>query len=245
MTAEGWDDLADEKRPCPDSQNGGSPLVHHPATPPPPQYGPSATNSLIFNDGAPSTSTPRLHVLAATWGGVIVTPDVQAMATTTETISLEMNFLHRVLVPDPLPNVVKTLSVLYEYEGVTDGPCLLTIPETTPAWRNAAITPAAHQVPKSAPSARLGPTWRYGGVEILAVVYASRRIDKPAILNELGRFFEGERGQLRMTNSFFQCDPWPDHKKTWTVYFRFVGSKRVQVVTGVEDGTLEIPWSRD
>jgi hypothetical protein len=246
MTLEGWEDLNDEKISSVNSRSGGDPQGHNPhIPPPPPQYAPSTTNSLIFGTTEPPTSTPRLHILGATWGGIVVTPDIQTTINITETTSIDMGFLHRILVPDPLPNTVKTLSVLYEYEGSSEGPCLLNASETSPTWRDIVISPEAHQAPKTAPSGKLGVTWRYGSVEILAVMYAMRRIEQPAILNELGKFFEGQRGQLRMTNSFFQCDPWPNHKKTWTVYFRFVGSKKVQVVTGVEDGALEVPWSRD
>lgn len=82
-------------------------------------------------------------------------------------------------------------------------------------------------------------------VEILAVLYGPREIEALGVLETLCNFFEGERGQIRMTNSFFKADTWPDHHKSWTVYFRFEGSGRVQVVTGMENGALEVPWSRD
>ncbi|KAL2114902.1 hypothetical protein VTJ04DRAFT_10565 [Mycothermus thermophilus] len=95
---------------------------------------------------------------------------------------------------------------------------------------------------------RLGRAWRagpQGEVDILAVLYGPKRIETPSVLAVLANHFEGRWGQIRMTNSFFGTDPWPYKRKTWTVYFRFVGSKIVQVVTGWEDGALEIPWRKD
>lgn len=275
MTLEGWEDLADESRPSHDAHDdGGEPLAQSPAPPtaplaappaaapavapaaapaaPPPQYTPSATNSLILGNAGPSTSTPRLHVLAATWGGIVVTPAIQAMITPEETITIDMRSLHAALQPDPLPYVLKTLSVLYEYED-SDGPCLVNVSETAQSWPAVmtagpappvVISPEAHMIENSGPVSGLGTTWHHGAVEILAVMYATQRIQQPAVLEELGKYFEGQTDQLRMTNSFFQCDPWPKNKKTWTVYFRFVDTKKVQVVTGVESGALEAPWSR-
>ncbi|KAL1838804.1 hypothetical protein VTJ49DRAFT_2197 [Mycothermus thermophilus] len=94
---------------------------------------------------------------------------------------------------------------------------------------------------------RVGRAWRagpQGEVDILAVLYGPQKIETPSVLSVLSNHFEGRWGQIRMTNAFFGTDPWPCKRKSWTVYFRFVGSKRVQVVTGWEDGALEIPWSR-
>ncbi|KAL2268230.1 hypothetical protein VTJ83DRAFT_3076 [Remersonia thermophila] len=94
---------------------------------------------------------------------------------------------------------------------------------------------------------RVGRAWRagpQGEVDILAVVYGPKKIETPSALTVLSNHFEGRWGQVRMTNAFFGTDPWPYKRKSWTVYFRFVGSKRVQVVTGWEDGALEVPWSR-
>ena len=100
----------------------------------------------------------------------------------------------------------------------------------------------------SSPPWRAGPAVAPGGgpaAEILAVLYGpGRRIQRPSVLQELAKFFEGRRGQMRMTNDFFGADTLPGHKKWWTVYFRFAGSPRVQCVTGMEGGALEVPWGR-
>ncbi|KAJ7033594.1 hypothetical protein C8F04DRAFT_1104407 [Mycena alexandri] len=204
---------------------------------------------------APTAGPARLHILGATWGGIIVTPDIQSLVSATQTLTLDMRSLVHVLSPDPLPNCVKTLSVLYQYAGAPEGMCLLSTSELDPS---ASIWPGGHQryrppMPaewQSQPSpsiCALGSTWRGQdgtGVEILAVLWGGQKIETPSVLAELARFFDGLRGQIRMTNNFFKCDPWYNNKKTWAVYFRFAGSERVQVVTGVEDGALEVPWSR-
>ncbi|KAJ6544010.1 hypothetical protein B0H19DRAFT_1169321 [Mycena capillaripes] len=174
------------------------------------------------------------------------------MVSANQTVALDVGTLVHVLSPDPLPNHVKTISVLYQYENSPEGLCLLSTSEDGPS---VTIRPIAHQAPTLSTGWHnqwkpaiypLGATWRAeaNGVEILAVVWGGQRIETPTVLAELAKFFEGRRGQIRMTNGFFKCDPWPNHKKTWTVYFQFAGSERVQVVTGVEDGALEVPWGR-
>ncbi|KAJ7250148.1 hypothetical protein B0H12DRAFT_1072156 [Mycena haematopus] len=204
---------------------------------PPPQYTPVAYPAIPGNKPVISpqyfVEHPRLHIVAATWGGIVVTPDVQAMISANQTVTLDVN-------------------TLVHYENSSEGLCLLSTSEEGPSIT---IRPTAHQAP---PLLRgwqnlwepaiypLGATWRAAadGVEILAVIWGGQRIQTPTVLAELAKYFEGQRGQIRMTNAFFRCDPWINHKKTWTVYFRFPGSERVQVVTGIEDGALEVPWGR-
>ncbi|KAK3384888.1 hypothetical protein B0H63DRAFT_471820 [Podospora didyma] len=198
-------------------------------------------------DYRPPGMPPRLRVVGATWGGVNVTDDVQSMVTADETVAFDMRSIHRVLVPDPAPGVVKTLSVLYQYED-QDGVRLLHASEhmthiqiyNTPDKLATSEEHQHHLKPLERPW-RAGPAAQ---VEILAVLYGPQRIETPAVLQELSKFFEGRRGQIRMTNAFFKTDPWPYHVKSWSVYFRFVDSKRIQCVTGMENGALEIPWSR-
>ncbi|KAJ7762278.1 hypothetical protein B0H14DRAFT_3510848 [Mycena olivaceomarginata] len=199
------------------------------------------------------------HILGVTWGGIIVTPDIQSLVSATQTLTLDMRSLVHVLSPDPLPNWHKTLSVLYQCADAPEGMCLLSTSELS---TSVSVWPGVHQLytpPRPAEwqsqsvssVSALGPgAARRGegdtGVEILAVLWGGHRIETPSVLAELARLFNGERGQIRMTNNFFKCDPWYNTKKTWVVYFRFAGhdSERVQVVTGVEDGALEVPWSR-
>ncbi|KAJ6603573.1 hypothetical protein DFH09DRAFT_899093 [Mycena vulgaris] len=205
--------------------------------------------------GATCLTVGGVHILGATWGGIVVTPDIQSFVSATQTLTFDTRTLVNVLGPDPLPNTVKTLSVLYQYADAPEGMCLLSTSELGPS---VSIWPGAHQTytppmptewqsqPASSVCA-LGATWRGEsgtGVEILVVLWGGRRIETPSVLVELARFFVGLRGQIRMTNNFFKCDPWYNNKKTWAVYFRFADSERVQVVTGVEDGALEVPWSR-
>ncbi|KAK7737800.1 hypothetical protein SLS53_006420 [Cytospora paraplurivora] len=201
----------------------------------------------------PAAGPPRLRILGATWGGVQVTQDIQDMVSATQTVALDMRSIHNVLQPDPAYGTVKTLSVLYTYEG-HDETHLINLSEQHRLPLE--ISATAHECPDgSREKHRIKtleqPFWRTmrnrgegGEVELLAVLYGPVRIERPSVLEELGKFFEGRRGQIRMTNLFFKEDTWPDHRKSWAVYFRFVGSDRIQVVTGMEDGALEIPWSR-
>lgn len=186
----------------------------------------------------------RLKIAGATWGGVNVTEDVRSMITASETLVLDMHTVHRVLVPDPLYGNIKTLTVLYQYEDQESVHLLNTTEHVSPI----VIFPSAHEHGAPQCLKTVDRPWRanpYSPVEIIAVLYGPRRIETPSVLEELSKFFEGRRGQIRMTNSFFKADTWPNHKKSWTVYFRFTQSKRIQCVTGLEDGALELPWSRD
>ncbi|KAK0713959.1 hypothetical protein B0T26DRAFT_649624 [Lasiosphaeria miniovina] len=188
----------------------------------------------------------RLNVVSATWGGVNVTEDIRSMVMADETLALDMVNIYCVLMPDPVFGVQKTLSVLYQYEGADGELCVLNAPEQGPA-RMLNIYPTAHKLSATEHIRALARPWTagpHGEVEILAVLYGPDRIETPSVLNELARFFEGRRGQIRMTNAFFKADPWPNHRKSWTVYFRFLDSKKIQCVTGMEDGALEVPWSR-
>ena len=199
---------------------------------------------------------PRLRILGATWGGVQVTEDIQSMVSATETVTLDMRTLSRLLQPDPVFGTVKTLSVLYTYEQGDQGGqggdiCLVSISEQEQFPVEICATAQRFATRSYSIRTLKPPFWRAakhdggdGEVEILAALYGPQRIETPRVLEELGKFFEGRRGQIRMTNSFFKADTWPDHRKSWTIYFRFVGSDRIQVVTGMEDGALEVPWSR-
>ncbi|KAJ6459627.1 hypothetical protein C8R45DRAFT_1030566 [Mycena sanguinolenta] len=220
----------------------------------PPQYNPVAYPAIPGNKPAQhpvEQNPPRLRIVGATWGGILVTSDVQAMVSPDQTLTVDVDTLVHVFSPDPLSNTVKILSVLYHYENSHEGLCLLSISEEGPS---VTIRHPAHQAAQSMGwQTRWGPAmyplgapWRAdpNGVEIIAVLWGGKRIETPPVLAELAKFFEGRRGQIRMTNSFFKCDPWLNHKKTWTVYFRFAGSQKVQVVTGIEDGALEVPWGR-
>ncbi|KAK3346143.1 hypothetical protein B0T25DRAFT_460978 [Lasiosphaeria hispida] len=193
---------------------------------------------------------PRLQVIGATWGGVNVTGEVAAMADQErQTLLLNMSMLKYTLLPDPAYGLVKSMTVLYRYEDEAELR-LLNVSEDALAVR---VSATAHESPPEYAMAKFttiggaAGAWRDGPkaqVEIVAVTYGPQRIQTPAVLQELAMFFEGRRGQIRMTNSFFRTDPWVDHKKSWTIYFRFVDSKHIQCVTGMEDGALEVPWTR-
>lgn len=197
---------------------------------------------------------PRLVIIGATWGGVSVTDDIRAMVESDDSITFDMFNLHKVLTPDPALGVVKTLTVLYQFEGLkTDvGVQLLNIPEHTAVLKMWADANSTEQKPPEEMSEfahSINRPWRTGlpyngSVEILAALYGPERIETPSVLQELAKFFEGRRGQIRMTNAFWKKDTWPGVRKSWTVYFRFTDSKRIQVVTGMEDGALEVPWGR-
>lgn len=232
MTMNGWEPISREKPARPSAAQ--LPLRS------PPAY-------------TPAVGPPRLRILGAAWGGVQVTQDIQDMVSATQTVTLDMGSIHNVLKPDPAYGTVKTLSVLYTYEGHDDTYLVNLSEKSRPPLE---ISATAHECSdESRPRHRITtlgqPFWRAvrgggegGGVELLAVLYGPARVERPSVLEELSRFFEGGRGQIRMTNLFFKEDTWPDHRKSWAVYFRFVGSDRVQVVAGMEDAALEVPWSR-
>jgi len=186
----------------------------------------------------------RLYVVGATWGGVNVTEDIRSMVSASETLILDMHTIWRILLPDPMHGTTKTLTVLYQYEDSDRIHLINTTEYVTPII----VFPTAHEHGAPASLKTLDRSWKaspYSPVEIIAVLYGPQRIETPSVLQELSKFFEGRRGQIRMTNSFFKVDAWPGRKKSWTVYFRFTQSKRIQCVTGLEDGALELPWSRD
>lgn len=227
MTLDGWEDLSDEKPKPPQLPLNTKPPV---LRGPPPRY-----------DSKPA-GPPRLSIIGATWGGVVVTPDIQAMITASQTLTFDMKTMAMILQPDPAFGVVKMLTVLYQYEG-QDTPWLLNVSEENRFPIN--VTETAHQIGTNHIQA-VGYPWKEeeAGVEILAVTYGPQRIYTPSVLQELTKFLEGQRGQIRMTNAFFKVDTWHNRKKSWTVFFRFTGSHRVQCVCGLEDGALELPWTR-
>ncbi|KAK1755473.1 hypothetical protein QBC47DRAFT_300683 [Echria macrotheca] len=254
----------------PDTSSPSShPLSEHPLSPPP--YTESATSTTYpISDTFPNPvlvpSTPRLQILAATWGGVNVTPEIRGMIRpdkfgSYEKIKLNMHTLHTSLLPDPAAGVIKTLTVLYKYD--TDNEIrMLNVPQFAPQiWVR--ITPFSHLSVEEQEDAGGGKTaecfgvvsgteWRDedgDGVEILAVLFGQGRITTPSVLEELGRLFAGKRGQIRTTAAFFRADTWVGMHKSWTVFFRFCGRDgrkgRVQCVTGMEGGALEPAWGRD
>lgn len=234
---------------------------------------PSYEESVAAPAAPPRLAGPRpgsLQILGATWGGINATAQIQSMISDSgDKLPLDMRSLWKALSPDPASGTVKVLTILYRFDDEKDSgeTHLLTVPEgehpgsftvnKSTAFAhsgggavrgaNRFVATLSQQQQQAWPAASaLEPPHRDGPqVEILAVVYGLRRIETPAVLAELAAFFEGRKDQVRMTNAFFKTDPWPYRRKSWTVYFRFVGgSKRVQVVTGWEDGALEAPWSR-
>ncbi|KHE85675.1 hypothetical protein GE21DRAFT_1284063 [Neurospora crassa] len=198
---------------------------------------------------------PRLIIIGATWGGVSVTDDIRAMVASDDRVTLDMYNLYNVLTPDPAYGAVKTLTVLYQREGLNNNGemHLLNIPEHTAVvsiWADKHALAEQEAVDRTSDFVQtIHRPWRTGlpyngSVEILAALYGPERIETPWVLQELAKFFEGRRGQIRMTNAFWKKDTWPGVRKSWTVYFRFTDSKRIQVVTGMEDGALEVPWGR-
>ncbi|KAK3321981.1 hypothetical protein B0H66DRAFT_553047 [Apodospora peruviana] len=188
----------------------------------------------------------RLKIAGATWGGVNVTEDLGSMISAAETLTLDMHLIHRVLLPDPLWETVKTLTVLYQYED-QDSVQLLNTPEHVDPIILFPEADKNFQAP-AASLKTLDRPWKASSsspVEIIAVLYGPQRIETPSVLQELAKFFEGRRGQIRMTTGFFKVDTWPGKRKSWTVYFRFVHSKKIQCVTGMENGALELPWDRN
>ncbi|KAK4463514.1 hypothetical protein QBC42DRAFT_148567, partial [Cladorrhinum samala] len=177
---------------------------------------------------------PRLQILAATWGGVIVTPEIQNLVKLSssskggfETLSLNMHTIHTLLVPDPALALVKSLCILYRYHpngpaAADSGIHLLNAPQFAPQI-SIEITPDSHVAETSSSSSKWyhcvqRPTcfspnvgaapWRdsRGKVEILAAVYGMERVEAPSALEELARLFRGERGQIRTTAKFFKAD---------------------------------------
>lgn len=211
----------------------------------------------------PAAGQPRrLHILGATWGGVVVTPQIAAMVSANNEVLITMPDLQHILQPDPAYGTWKSLAVLYQFDG-QEGPTLINIGEDHPTAAfcingNLHETSLARGgVLPNAPFAaveQLPMPWRPRNtfvaaqsppaVEILAATWGPKRVTTPVVLEELGEFFEGRRGQIRMTNAFFKDDPARGMRKSWAVFFRFGPQGRVQVVTGWEGGALEVPWSR-
>lgn len=224
-----------------------------------PATGPELTHLDPIPSYEESIAAPRpnsLQILGATFGGVVVTPQIQALVGSADKLTIDLPSIHTLLGPDPGPCKVKVLTVLYRFDDDDDlAVRLLCAPEDSRPPRVTISRQATAQQQQGQQMAggkdqlhgMLERPWRagpQGGVEILAVVYGPKRIETPTVQSVLANHFEGRWGQVRMTNSFFETDTWPKREKTWTVYFRFVGSKRVQVVTGWEHGALEVPWSR-
>lgn len=193
---------------------------------------------------------PRLHVLAATWGGINFTPAIQGLVEVqSQTLTLDLRTIFHKLQPDPAVGTEKVLSLVFRYDG-DDFPKVLNVSEHTGQSITITKEYASGLHSHSTPGFHIrtiSDPWRasaHGQVEILSVLYGPKSINNPSVFEQLGNFFEGKTRQLRMTNDFFKCDPWPYNRKSWVVYFRFVNSRRVQVVTGWEDQALDQPWTR-
>ncbi|CAH0058709.1 unnamed protein product [Clonostachys solani] len=183
-----------------------------------------------------------LQVLAATFGGVNVTEKIRELIQDDDSMTFRMNQMVHYLAPDPLPNWVKTLTILYRFD---DGPLSLfnATEQHSRTVQISRVTAPIMAIQQSEDGLKQGP---FADVEILAVVYGKKRIQTPSVLADLARFFthEEQRSQIRMVNSFFKEDTWPNTWKSWTIFFKFTDSKRIQCVTGLENGALELPWSR-
>ncbi|KAK4449783.1 hypothetical protein QBC34DRAFT_83284 [Podospora aff. communis PSN243] len=250
MTAHDLDHVADGKMPLSEAS------LH---IPDPKDLDPSPpyTESAVPPQSSAPTGPSRLHILGATWGGINVTSDIQGLievdkSSQFQRLKLNMHIIHTQLLPDPEITIIKTLTILYQYDG--GDLHVLNASQFAPQI-NVKITPTAHLDQSTGIRQALFPKfittlsgnpWRSasgnGRVEILAVLYGTGRIQTPDVLEDLASFFEGRRGQIRTTTEFFRTDPWPGHRKSWTVYFRFVGSGLVQCVSGMENRALELPW---
>ncbi|KAK3989737.1 hypothetical protein QBC44DRAFT_290598 [Cladorrhinum sp. PSN332] len=239
----------------------------------PPPYHPSTDNNDTSTSTPPSreppsreppsressssclSQTPKLYILAATWGGAIITPSLRAMVQpATQSLTLNLSTLHATLQPDPAPNRRKILTLAYQFSSSESEEKIhiLNLPEPDPkspssfSERRPDIVTISPDFPPH-PNAVTGGIWSDGGdVEILGVFYGPKRIDNQSVMEQLGGYFTGRIWQIRgIGNGFFGEDPWLFTEKPWAVYFRFAGSDiGVQVVTGWEGGLLERPWGR-
>jgi hypothetical protein len=265
----------DEKTDSPEQQQQQQP----PSGVPPPYHDPrDGLYPLREKHQEPSPTLPpnhtrRLHILAATWGGITITPLLASMISSQQELPIDLATLGDVIRPDPAFGKTKTLAVVYQLDG-QEGPALVLVNEQYPvarkfvvskdtlegrlaqAHRNGTVPPAVTflPVPFSVPptSTTAAPYGVNAGaaaplpppVQILAATYGPKHIDTPAVLRELADFFDGRNvHQIRMGNGFFREDPLRGQRKEWSVFFRFGYEGRVQCVTGWEDGALEVPWS--
>jgi hypothetical protein len=129
-----------------------------------------------------------LQVIAATFGGVVVTEKIRELIQDDDSMIFKMNQMVHYLAPDPLPNWVKTLTMLYRFD---DGPlCLFNATEqhsgSVQISRATAPTMVIQQLEAGL---KQGP---HADVDILAVVYGKKRIQTPSVLADLARFFADE-----------------------------------------------------
>lgn len=188
-------------------------------------------------------TTSGVQVLAATFGGLIVTEKIRELCTEDGTMDIEMGRMVYFLAPDPFGGHEKTLTVLYKFEG-EDALYLLNAPETSSGRICISRTGSPSMtIQRLDTSFKRAP---FLDVEIIAAVWGPKRVKTPSVLLRLAQFFSDRdyQHQIRMTNDFWKEDTWPGKHKTWTVYFKFTGSGRVQCVAGLEGQALEVPWSR-
>ncbi|KAH7303184.1 hypothetical protein B0I35DRAFT_181732 [Stachybotrys elegans] len=183
-----------------------------------------------------------LWVHAATFGGVIVTEKIRELCAQDGTMDIEMDRMVHFLSPDPHYGRIKTLTVLYQFEG-DESLYVLNAPETFGSIhisRTGRLRTAIQ---------RLESPYKivaFPDVEIVAAIWGLKRMKTRSVLLDLIRFFsdKDEQGAIRMTNEFWKEDTWNGQAKTWSIYFRFTGSDKIQCVTGWEQQALEVPWCR-
>ncbi|KAK3291905.1 uncharacterized protein B0H64DRAFT_426916 [Chaetomium fimeti] len=139
-----------------------------------------------------SIAAPRpnaIQILGATFGGVVVTPEIQKLVGDTDRLALDLRTLNATLGPDPAPGKVKVLTILYRFDDdlpQTDARLLLVSEDAGPASRIIRID--RHMTGQQQQQERAGlraggqryfhgvleRPWRAGAsgqVDILAVVY--------------------------------------------------------------------------
>ncbi|KAK4229205.1 hypothetical protein QBC38DRAFT_359969 [Podospora fimiseda] len=237
---------------------------NHPSTPnndisstTAPQSAPEPEQRPSSRESSSSSSfplSPKLRILAATWGGAIITPSLRDMIEpATQSLTLNISTLYAILQPDPAPNRRKILTLAYQFGQEKEEQIhILNLPEPDPTSyhdrppEDLVITISPDTLPHL--NAVTGGIWSddSGKIEILGVFYGPKRIQNQSVMEQLGGYFSGRIWQIRgIGNAFFGEDPWLFTQKSWTVYFRFLGSnKGVQVVTGWEGAVLERPWGR-
>ncbi|EAQ83095.1 hypothetical protein CHGG_10913 [Chaetomium globosum CBS 148.51] len=105
-----------------------------------------AKEQLTFLEPTPSYEesirAPRpnaLQILGATFGGVVVTPDLQKLVGDSDRLTLDLRTLNVTLRPDPAPGHLKVLTILYRFDDDaaqgTDARLLVVAEDAGPASR--------------------------------------------------------------------------------------------------------------